>query len=147
LPSFVTPHGGTFTWGTVTLHVTALQVNAQSGGEIDITSMSSEVISDPANSRHKLVVPDYDTGISARYGTDVQMEFLAGAEITATNFFDVVGSKRLLTIKLPKNIDETATVGFQILDRTAILTQMSLGLSVGEMVQGSATFRISGQHT
>jgi hypothetical protein len=131
----------------MTLHVTDLQVNAQSGGEIDITSMSSEVISDPANSRHKMVVPDYDTGISARYGTEVQMEFFAGAEITATNFFDNVGSKRLLKIQMPKSINETGAVGFQILDRTAILTQMSLGGSVGALVKGSATFRISGQHT
>lgn len=129
----------------MTLHVTALQVNAQAGGEIDITSMSSEVVADPANSRHKLIVPDYDSAVSARYGTEVQMEFFAGAEITATNYFDIIGSKRNLTIKLPKSIDEPATVGFQILGRTAILTQMSLGGSSGELIKGSATFRISGR--
>lgn len=109
--------------------------------------MSSEVVADPANSRHKLVVPDYDSAISARYGTEVQMEFYAGAEITAANYFDVIGSKRLLTVKLPKSANETATVGFQILERTAILSQMTLGASSGEYVKGSATFRISGRHT
>ena len=131
----------------MTLHVTDLQVSAQSGGEIDITSMSSEVVADPANSRHKLVVPDYDSAISARYGTEVQMEFFAGAEITATNYFDVIGSKRNLTVKFPRSVDQTATVGFQILERTAILTQMTLGASAGEYIKGSATFRISGRHT
>lgn len=114
-----------------------------------MTSMSSEVVTDPSNSRHKLIVPDYDSAISARYGTEVQMEFYAGTEITATNYFDVIGSKRLLTVKLPKsaNANDTATVGFQILERTAILSQMTLGASAGEYVKGSATFRISGRHT
>jgi hypothetical protein len=131
----------------MTFHVTSLQVNAQSGGEIDISSMSSEVVSDPANTRHKMVVPDFDTGVSARYGSDVSIEFFAGAEITATNYFDVIGSKRNLTIRLPKSESETASFGFQILARTALLTQMTLSGSVGEYIKGSATFKMSGQHT
>lgn len=143
-PSFVTPHGSTFTWGTVTFHLTSLQVNAQSGGEIDITSMSSEVVADSANTRHKLIVPDYDTSHSARYGTDIQIEFYADAQLTATNYFDCIGSKRKLSLKIPKSIDETAAFGLQILERTAAMTQMSLSGSFGEYVRGSATFKLSG---
>jgi hypothetical protein len=144
VPDFVTPHGSTFTWGTTTFYLTSLQVNAQSGGEIDITSMSSEVVADSANTKHKLIVPDYDTSYSARYGTDIQIEFFAGADLTTSNYFDCIGSKRLLTLKIPQSVDATASPGLQILARTAAMTQMSLTGGVGEYVKGSATFKISG---
>ena len=145
MPSFVSSHGSTFTWGTVTFHLTSLQVNAQSGGEIDITSMSSEVVTDSANTRHKLLVPDYDTSYSARYGTDIQIEFFADKELTATNYFDCIGSKRLLTLMIPAEAGVSPlSPGFQILARTAAMTQMSLTGAAGDYVKGSATFKISG---
>jgi hypothetical protein len=139
---YVSAHGATFTWGTFTFQITSLQVAANAGSEIDITSMSSEVVSDPANSNRKMIVPDYDTAMSARYGSDFSIEFYASPDLTATNYFDVVGSKRAFTFKLPSNELGTG-VGLSI-QKTAILTQMQLGATTGEYVKGSATFRVTG---
>lgn len=142
-PPFITPHGLTFSWGTTEFHLTSIQVNAQAGSEIDITSMSSEVVSDSQNFRHKKVVPDFDTSISARYGTDIQIEFFAGDQLTVTNFFDCLGSKRLMGLSIPRNADVTST-SIRILTKTAILTQLTYSGSVGQYVTGNATFRVSG---
>lgn len=112
--------------------------------------MSSEVVTDPENSRRKLIVPDFDAAVSARYGTEVSVEFLAGVEVAAENFLDVVGSKRLLTVSLPRDesgstvlIGGTPQGGFRI-SKNAIMTQLTLTASTGDFVKGSATFRITG---
>lgn len=142
--AFITSHGGTFTWGTYTFQVTSLQVAASAGNEIDITSMSSEVVSDPHNTSRKALVPDYDTSVSARYGSEMSIEFFASRDITATNYFDVVGSKREFTLTLPPG-EGTAGSGQFSINKTAILTQMSLGAATGEYVKGSASFRVTGR--
>jgi len=140
---YISSHGATFTWGTFTFQITSLQVSANAGSDIDITSMSSEVVSDPANTDRKMVVPDYDTAVSARYGSEMSIEFYASRDITATNYFDVVGSKRSFSVKFPA--DELGQgVGLSI-QKTAILTQMSLGAATGEYVKGSASFRVTGR--
>lgn len=143
MPDFVTPHGGVFTWGTTSFYLTSIQVNAQAGSEIDITSMSSEVVTDPQNSSHKLVVPDFDTSISARYGTDISIEFMADTQIAQANYFDCVGSKRKLSVSFRRS-DSNNAQGFRITERPAILMNMSIGAQSGEFVRGSAMFRLSG---
>lgn len=142
--ALITSHGATFAWGTYTFQVTSLQVSASAGSEIDITSMSSEVVSDPQNSSRKMIVPDYDAAVSARYGSEMSIEFFASSDITATNYFDVVGSKRAFTLTLPGG-EGTAGSGTFSINKTAILTQMSLGAATGEYVKGSASFRVTGR--
>lgn len=141
---YISSHGATFTWGTLTFQITSLQVSANAGSDIDITSMSSEVVSDPANTDRKMVVPDYDTAVSARYGSEMSIEFFASRDITAANYFDVVGSKRTFTLTLPPG-EGTAASGTFSINKTAILTQMSLGAATGEYVKGSASFRVTGR--
>ena len=137
---YISSHGATLTWGTFTFQITSLQVAANAGSEIDITSMSSEVVSDPANNNRKMVVPDFDTASSARYGSEISVEFYAGLGITAANYFDVVGSKRAFTLTLPGESTGTSLS----INKMAILTQMQLGATTGEYVKGSATFRVTG---
>jgi hypothetical protein len=140
---YISPQGATFTWGTFTFQIASLQVSANAGSEIDITSMSSEVVSDPSNSDRKMIVPDYDTSVSARYGSDFSIEFYASPNLTATHYFDVVGSKRAFWLRFPSN-ELGQGVGLSI-QKTAILTQMQLGATTGEYVKGSATFRVTGR--
>ena len=135
--------GSVFTWGTTSYQLVSVRVTADAGSVIDITSMSSEVVEDHEDKTRKSIVPDWDTSVSSRYGNEVSVEFLAGDEITATNYFDCIGSKRTLTFKVPKP-DKTTEFGFSIA-KTAILTQMELTAAVGDYVKGSATFKITGR--
>lgn len=141
---YISSQGATFTWGTYTFQVSSLQVSGNAGSEIDMTSMSSEVVTDPQNSTRKMLVPDYDVAVSARYGSEMSIEFFASRDITAANYFDVVGSKRAFTLKLPPGEGAAGSGNFSI-NKTAILTSMSLGAATGEYVKGSATFRVTGR--
>jgi len=139
------PQGCTFTWGTTALDVTSLQVNAShSGGEIDITSMSSEVVTDAEDQNRRLIVRDVDYWESAKYGTDVSVDFFAKSSQFQSNwFFSSIGKKKRLTVTIPSN-SYYGNQSFTFLDKTAALTAVTLGASVGELVKGSATFKISG---
>jgi hypothetical protein len=139
---YVSSHGATFTWGTQAFQITSLQVNATSGNEIDITSMSSEVVADFGTPDHKMIVPDYDAVVSARYASDLSIEFYASIDLTAANYFDMIGRKRGFVVKFPGN-DLGQGQGLAI-NKKAILTQMQLGATTGEYVKGSATFRVTG---
>lgn len=141
---YITAHPTTFTWGTTSFQIVSVQVSASAGSEVDMTSMSSEVVQDPANTTRYMVVPDYETGRSARYGSEISVEFYADPQITVTNYFDMIGSKRGFTFQLPGG-ETTAATTFMTIQRTAILTEMQLGASNGEYVRGSATFRVSGR--
>lgn len=137
----VSGQGATFTWGTTSFLLTSLNLSNSSGSEIDITSMSSEVVSDSQNSQRKLIAQDFDSCFSARGGGDLSIEFYADSSISNSNYLDIVGSQRLITLKLP-GVDGTG-VGFSI-EKTGLLSQMSLGVATGEFVKGSATFKLSG---
>ena len=142
------PQGCTFTWGTSVLDVTSFQVNAQSGGEIDMTSMSSEVVSDPDNSNKKYIVLDFDTYHSVKYGTDVSVEFFASGNAVTTNwYFDSIGKKKVLSVMLPRGPYGLpgAGGGHAFVNKTALLTSVTLGAAAGEYVKGSAVFKISGR--
>lgn len=142
--ALITSHGASLTWGGNTFQVTSLQVSASAGSEIDITSMSSEVVSDPEDDSRKMIVPDYDTAVSARYGSEMSIEFFASRDITATNYLDVVGSNRSFTLTIPSGEGATLGGGMSI-SKQAILTSMSLGAATGEFVKGSASFRVTGR--
>ena len=141
---FLSGHGASVMWGTHTLTLTSLSVSASPSSEIDITSMSSEVVSDPYESSHKLVVQDYDTFASAKYGTEFSVEFYAGTAFASSHSLSMVGSRRNLSLKF--NVS-TGAASYQtyIDNRTALMTQMQITGSVGEYVRGSATFKLSGR--
>lgn len=142
--SYITAHPTTFTWGTTSFQIVSVQVSASAGGEIDITSMSSEVIADPNDPNRKLIVPDYEVARSARYGGEIAIDFYADPQITAANYFDVVGSKRQFTLTIPGGEAGTTSGSFTI-QKTATLIDMQLSVGVGEYVRGSASFKISGR--
>lgn len=143
----VSGQGSTFTWGTSTFLITSVQVSASNdtGGEIDITSMSSEVIEDTENSGRKLIVQDFDACFSKRQGqgTELSVEFYASTDIADANYFDLIGSKRDLLLQFPRTANGEG-VGFTVRGK-GLLTSMQLGVSAGDFVKGSATFRMSGQ--
>jgi|688.fasta_scaffold02400_19 hypothetical protein len=141
---FLSGHGATLTWGTHSLIVTSVSVSADAGSEIDMTSMSSEVVSDPYNSNRKLVVRDYDSCVSAKYGNELTVEFLCGTNMATASNLTMVGSKRLLTFAM-KTGDGATGVATYINSQTALMTQLQLSGSVGELMRGSASFKISGR--
>jgi hypothetical protein len=138
---FLSGHGATVTWGTHSLQVTSVSVSADAGGEIDMTSMSSEVVSDPYNSNHKLVVRDYDTCMSAKYGNELTIEFFCGTSVGKSDTLTMVGSRRNLSLVFQG--DKTTMT--YINSQTALMTQLQLSGSVGELIRGSASFKISGR--
>lgn len=133
---FVHGQGATLTWGIENFYVKSIQFSNSLGSEIDITSMESLLTSDPYDSNRKLVVQDADSCFSGKGGGEVSAEILIPNTSSATNPLDVIGSKRPLQIKLG--------VGGISIQSTAILTQYQLGISVGEYVTASATFKLSG---
>lgn len=139
----VSGQGSTFTWGTTSFIITSVQVSNGLGSEIDITSMSSEVVEDSENTNRKLVVQDVDYCFSGKGGAEIGIEFFVPAGATVTNPLDLVGSKRSLYFALPGSPgSDSAGITVQ---GTAVLSQLQFSVSTGEYVKGSATFKLSGQ--
>jgi hypothetical protein len=91
----ISGHGTQFTWGTVSLSLTSISVSA-SGNATEITSMSSTVRTDAANTNARLVVRDYDAGLAPE--VDVAVEFIAGTALntqTVTTWVGERGSRSL----------------------------------------------------
>ena len=137
----VSGQGVTFTWGTTSFLLTSLNLSNSSGSEIDITSMSSEVVTDSENTSRKLIAQDYDSCFSARGGGELSIEFFADSSIANSNYLDLVGSQRTIDLKFPG--PDGVGVGFSV-NQTGLLTQMTLGVATGEFVKGSASFKLSG---
>jgi hypothetical protein len=142
---FLSGHGASLTWGTHSLVVTSISVSADAGGEIDVTSMSSEVVSDPYNSSRKLVVRDYDTWASSKYGNEMSVEFVCGTQMAKSDTLAMVGSKRNLTLAFKTGDGPSGSFETYISSQTALLTQLQVTGSVGELMRGSMTFKISGR--
>lgn len=139
----VSGQGSTFTWGTTSFIITSVQVSNGLGNEIDITSMSSEVVDDSENTSRKLVVQDTDACFSGRGGGEIAIEFFVPVGAKVKNPLDLVGSKRPLYFAMP-DIPGHSSPGIEI-EGTAVLSQLQFGASTGEYVKGSATFKLSGQ--
>lgn len=138
----VSGQGSTFTWGTTSFIITSVQVSNALGSEIDITSMSSEVVSDDENTDRKLVVQDVDYCFSGKGGAEIGIEFFVPAGSTVTNPLDLVGSKRPLKFAMPESPGADSD-GISI-EGTAVLSRLQFSVSTGEYVKGSATFKLSG---
>lgn len=141
---FLSGHGATLTWGTHSLTVTSVSVAADGGSEIDMTSMSSEVISDPYNSNRKLIVQDFDSYVSPKYGSELSVEFYCGTQMAKSDTLTMVGSRRNLTFRIQTG-DTPSVAEVYISSATAILTKLDISGSVGELMRGSASFKISGR--
>lgn len=137
-------HGATLTWGTSALTVTSVSVSAEAGSEVDMTSMSSEVVSDPYNSNRKLVVQDFDTYVSSKYGNELSVEFYCGTQMAKSDMLTMVGSRRNLTFRIQTG-DTPSVAETYISSATAIMTRLEMTGSVGELMRGSASFKISGR--
>jgi len=142
--SRVSSHGTTLAWGTTSFLVTSLSVSAAAGNEIDITSMSSEVVTDSENTSRRLVKQDFDSCF-ATDGGEVSIEFYAP---TGNWIFSSIGMKKTMALRFP--IDEFGTVVLASNDpnmigivKTAVMTQAQITASTGEYIRGSATFRLS----
>lgn len=136
----ISGHGTQFTWGTVTFSLTSVSISS-SADEVEITSMSSYVRTDPLNTNSKRVVRDYDSGSAG--DTTINVEFVAGPWINTLLVNDWVGQRRDLFFRFPAN-DLGQGTGFGG-TAPAVLTQISLGASTGDYVRGSAVFRLSGR--
>jgi len=143
--TLVSSGGSTLTWGTASFMLTSFSV--QSGGtggnEMEITSMSSKVKQDPDNTDKWLVRRDFDAAFDGEGDISLSVDFLLEPwMVTTKTAIAAVGLKKDISLILPA--DELGQgAGFQVVGK-AILTQMSLGASVGEYVSGNATFRVSG---
>lgn len=143
--SLISGQGTRFYWGTAEFLLTSVSWQAGSGGgnEIDITSMSSTVIQDSLNSGKNLIKRDIDSAYSGAGDVSLSVEFLLDSDMVVQgNSHEAVGLKRDLRLDVPAD-DRGTGVGLSIRSK-AVLTQMSLGVSTGEFVSGSATFKLSG---
>jgi len=104
--------------------------------------MSSKVRQDTENTNKYLVKRDIDSCFDGEGEVEISVEFFAEEWINSINPGGLVGLKRDLTLKFPID-DRGQGVGLTVASK-AILTQMSLGVSTGEFVSGSATFKLSG---
>jgi hypothetical protein len=138
--SAISGQGTKFTWGTSTFLLTSVSVQIGGQGDIDITSMSSKTVQDDENTGKWLVHRDVDVAFAGEADVELSVEFLAEAWIKDAK--EMVGRKRNLVMSFPAD-DEGEGEGFSLSSK-AVLRQMSLGVSTGEFVAGSATFRLSG---
>jgi hypothetical protein len=137
----ISGQGTKFTWGTTTFLLTSVSVQiGGQGGEIDITSMSSKTVQDTENTGKWFIYRDMDVAFIGEGDIELSVEFLAEDWIKDAK--GMVGLKRDLVMSFPKN-DKGEGEGFSLRSK-AVLRQMSLGVSAGEFVAGSATFRLSG---
>jgi hypothetical protein len=113
--------------------VVSLQHGRQAGGEVDVTSFSSEVTYDPNNTDHAMVVKDVDYGVVDP--GSVGLSFQANTDILA--LLDYVGTKRTLSFS---SEDGSFSVSFG-----AFLTEISFDAKVGSMIEGSCTFKLTGR--
>jgi hypothetical protein len=140
----VSGQGSTFRWGVYEFLVTSIDISVGgAANEIDITSMSSKKVPDEDNTGKFLIERDWDTAFAGANDAEVQIDFFAEQWIGKTNPLDLVGLKRDLRMTFPAD-EQGRGEGFSLGERKAVLTQMSLGVSTGEFVTGSATFRLSG---
>ena len=117
--------GITLSWGTTTIGVTRMSYSGSSAGEVDITSMSSTVVTDPNNTDHRLVKKDIDFSVIDL--GELSCDFFGPAGFG----IDVLGTKNSLSVS-----------GLN-LSSPAFLTAISHEVVVGELVRGSCTFKLS----
>jgi hypothetical protein len=129
----ISSHGLSCSWGGTTMTVVSLQHGRQAGGEVDVTSFSSEVTYDPNNTDHAMVVKDVDYGVVDP--GSVGLSFQANTDILA--LLDYVGTKRTLSFS---SEDGSFSVSFG-----AFLTEISFDAKVGSMIEGSCTFKLTGR--
>ena len=142
--NLISGQGTKFTWGTAEFLLSSVSWQSGSGGgnEIDITSMSSVVVPDDQNTGKMLVKRDVDSAFSGEGDVSLSVEFFLEPWMVTSKTHTAVGLKRPLRLVLPAD-DRGQGEGLKI-ESKAVLTQMSLGVSVGEYVSGSATFKLSG---
>jgi hypothetical protein len=142
--NLVSGQGTKFTWGTAEFLLTSVSWQSGSGGgnEIDITSMSSKTRLDPENTGKRLVTRDVDSAFDGEGDVSLSIDFFLEPWMVAEKTTGAVGLKRDLKLTFPAD-DLGRGVGLKI-ESKAVLTQMSLGVSAGEFVSGSATFKLSG---
>jgi hypothetical protein len=141
----ISSQGATLTWGGITFSVTSVQVNFASGNEIEITSMSSRTVSDKENTGKMFIERDWDAAFNGENSAEISIEFFAEKWIVIDKPFELIGLKRNFELVLPEN-DQGEGRGLVLGggSKEAVLTQISLGVSIGEYVTGNATFRPSG---
>lgn len=132
--------GAVCRWGTTEFHITSLSVSNSAGQEIDITSMSSQVTTDPDDTKRNFIAQDFDCAFSAQGGGEIAIEFLADNSIGDP--WSCVGYKRLIDIKAGQGAPGQFGHNFFWLG-TAILTQVQAQLSTGDFIKGSAVFKLS----
>ena len=99
------------------------------GGEVDMTSMKSLVYVDPSNTKHKIVLKDYDYAV--KEPGELSIEFFGPAPDHT-----FVGLRNLITF--------TGSATTPIKSLNAFLTQSATQFVAGELVKGSCTFRLTG---
>lgn len=119
----------TLRWGTTDIGVTSMQYSRSAAGEIDITAMSSEVVTDPNNTTHKLVKKSVDYGVIDM--GELSCEFYGPGEFNES----LVGTRRSLTVG--------GAVSATFSSVQAYLTQVSTQIAAGDLVKGSCTFKLS----
>lgn len=144
-PKLISGQGSIFKWNKIDFWVTAIQISIDSGSLIDITSMSSRKIPDPENTGREFIEPDWDLAFSGESLAEVSIDFFAEQWLNTENPLDMIGFKRPFELSFPAD-DTGKGKGFSLGGGTkkAVLKQVSLGVSAGEFVTGSATFRLTG---
>lgn len=144
-PNLISGQGSVITWNKIDFLTTAIQVTIDSGSLIDITSMSSRKVIDPENTGKEYIQPNWDLAFSGDSLAEISIDFFLQEWGTKTNPVNLVGLNRDFVMSFPEN-EKGERKGFELGGGTkkAVLKQISLGVSTGEFVTGSATFRLTG---
>jgi hypothetical protein len=126
-------------WGGNVFYANSIKRSASSATEVDVTSMTSTITSDPDNTDRKMIWKEVESCVADP--GEVNVEFWAVSE-DLYGLPDAIGYKRLLQVReLDQNGNPTGSI---LLSYQCILTSVSLDANVGEYVRGSVTFRLSG---
>jgi hypothetical protein len=128
-----------FSWGDNAFNATSIKRSAASATEVDVTSMSSTITSDPDNTDRKMIWREVESCVSDP--GEITIDFFAVARQMYA-LPDAIGWKKLLTVN-ERDLQGNDT-GNVLVSYDAILTKVDLDAAVGDFVRGTATFKLSG---
>lgn len=108
--------------------VISMQYSRSASGEIDLTHMGSEMVTDPQNSGRKLLKKSTSFGIIDPGELTIEFYGPGGFDENA------IGQKATLSIA---GVDKSPSC-------QAILTQISTQIAAGDLVKGNCTFKLTG---
>lgn len=130
-PDAVPASGVTMSWNGFSFQPTSISYQRSAAGEIDCTGIDDEQVKDKKNTGRFLIKKRVDFGVIDP--GELTIEFVGPPSLNESQ----IGLKDTLRVSAAKGLDNCPD------NVKAILTSVSAQAQAGELVRGSATFRLT----